>query len=179
MRNEGKIELLSFEIRNIIIRYSKKCEIINIKYYDMKDILHYSSDDKEEKIEPYEKNEHFAIFDIIPFINDKELWFLISLNGSACDAFVFQTYSNKYYAADISCIAHNIISILKEYKNGNILVDGHKFIDFYFELNKKIKNIIDSYNDNTRKFIDYTNIINEERKLKEEMENNCMVTVKI
>ena len=87
--------------------------------------------------------------------------------------------NDKYYTEDISCIAHNIISILKEYKNGNILVDGHKFIDFYFELNEKIKNIIDDYTNNTRKFIDYTNIINEERKLKEEMENNCMVTVKI
>lgn len=178
MKNEVKIQSMSFEMRSIIIRYSKH-ESISINYYDMKNILHYSSDDKEEKIEISEENEYFAIFNIFPFIYNNELNFLISLNGSACDAFVSQTYSNKYYAADISCIAHNIISILKEYKNGNILVDGHKFIDFYFELDEKIKNIIDGYNDNTRKFIDYTNIINEERKLKEEMENNCMVTVKI
>ena len=178
MRNEEKRELLSFEMRNIIIRYSKH-ESIGINYYDMKNILHYSSDDKEEKIEISEENERFAVFNIIPFINNKELWFLISLNSNACDAFVSQTYCNKYYAEDVSCIAHNIISILKEYKNGNILVDGQKFIDFYFKLNEKIKNIIDDYNDNTRKFIDYTNIINEEEKLKEEMENNCMSTVKI
>ena len=41
MRNEEKRELLSFEMRNMIIRYSKY-ESIGINYYDMKNILNYS-----------------------------------------------------------------------------------------------------------------------------------------